>query len=276
MVKRITVFILLALSIGLFSVMSISASPAQEFGSGWTASYYNNAQLTGSPVFTEVLPNGINFNWGVGSPNPAVPVDNFSARYGSVQNFSAGTYEFVVGSDDGVRVFIDGVLVLDRFIGRVFTIDRFQQTLTAGPHQITVEYMELVDQAVAYLREGFANINNPKGLLIALAATIFLGSWKQWIPVSLVAVIVLVTLVNLYRGIEAASAPADPVYAGQAQSILRGWLLRQLPALILVPLYTAWYLNRAPARAFYRRSPTSHPAATARSGATPNRLKHPE
>lgn len=147
MVKRITVFILLALSIGLFSVMSISASPAQEFGSGWTASYYNNAQLSGSPVFTEVLPNGINFNWGAGSPNPAVPVDNFSARYGSVQNFSAGTYEFVVGSDDGVRVFIDGVLVLDRFIGRVFTIDRFQQTLTAGPHQITVEYMELVDQA---------------------------------------------------------------------------------------------------------------------------------
>lgn len=38
--------------------------------------------------------------------------------------------------------------------------------------------MELVDQVVAYLREGFANINNPKGLLIALAATVFLGSWK--------------------------------------------------------------------------------------------------
>jgi len=135
------------LLLGVLLMFALPAPALAEFGSGWSASYYNNAELTGSPVFTEILPNGINFNWGAGSPNPAVPVDNFSARYGSVQNFSAGTYEFVVGSDDGVRVFIDGVLVLDRFIGRVFTIDRFQQTLTAGPHQITVEYMELVDQA---------------------------------------------------------------------------------------------------------------------------------
>ncbi|WP_135210259.1 hypothetical protein [Vitreimonas flagellata] len=57
--------------------------------------------------------------------------------------------------------------------------------------------MELVDQAVAYLREGFANINNPKGLLIALAATLFLGSWKQWFPISLVAVIVHIAIEQL-------------------------------------------------------------------------------
>jgi len=57
--------------------------------------------------------------------------------------------------------------------------------------------MELVDQAVAYLREGFANINNPKGLLIALAATIFLGSWKQWLPVALVAVVVHIAVEQL-------------------------------------------------------------------------------
>ncbi|MEZ6022072.1 MAG: hypothetical protein R3C16_01355 [Hyphomonadaceae bacterium] len=57
--------------------------------------------------------------------------------------------------------------------------------------------MELVDQAVEYLREGFANINNPKGLLIALAATIFLGSWKQWIPVALVATVIHVAIERL-------------------------------------------------------------------------------
>ena len=37
--------------------------------------------------------------------------------------------------------------------------------------------MEIVDQAIAYLRDGFANINNPKGLLIALAATAA-GLWQ--------------------------------------------------------------------------------------------------
>jgi len=50
--------------------------------------------------------------------------------------------------------------------------------------------MELVDQAVAYLREGFANINNPRGLLIALVATIFLGSWRQWPVLALVSTLV--------------------------------------------------------------------------------------
>lgn len=57
--------------------------------------------------------------------------------------------------------------------------------------------MEFVDQAVAYLREGFANINNPKGLLIALAATIFIGTWRQWIPVALVATVVHIAIERL-------------------------------------------------------------------------------
>jgi len=37
--------------------------------------------------------------------------------------------------------------VLDKFIGRVFTTDRFQQTLTAGAHTLRVEFLELIDQA---------------------------------------------------------------------------------------------------------------------------------
>lgn len=57
--------------------------------------------------------------------------------------------------------------------------------------------MELVDQAVAYLREGFANINNPKGLLIALAAVIFMGSWRQWIPIALVATVIHIVIERL-------------------------------------------------------------------------------
>jgi hypothetical protein len=57
--------------------------------------------------------------------------------------------------------------------------------------------MELVDQAVAYLREGFANINNPKGLLIALAAVLFMGSWKQWLPLALVALVIHIAIERL-------------------------------------------------------------------------------
>lgn len=34
--------------------------------------------------------------------------------------------------------------------------------------------MEYVDQAVEYLRQGFGSVNDPKGLIIALAAVIFM------------------------------------------------------------------------------------------------------
>lgn len=57
--------------------------------------------------------------------------------------------------------------------------------------------MEIIDQAIGYLREGFGTINNPKGLLIALAATLFIGSWRQWIPVALVATIVHIVIERL-------------------------------------------------------------------------------
>jgi uncharacterized protein YraI len=145
--KRIVGLALVAVALCLFSLVSPNTISAQTFGSGWTATYYNNTSLTGSPVFTEVLPGGINFTWGTGSPNAAVPVDNWSARFDSTQLFNAGTYEFVVASDDGVRVYIDNVLVWDRFVGRVLTTDRFQQTLTAGSHILRVEYFEGIDLA---------------------------------------------------------------------------------------------------------------------------------
>jgi len=103
MAKRKIAF-LLALSLIVMLVIGsmISADSSQDFGTNWTATYYNSTDLTGSVVYTEVLPNGININWGTGSPNAAVHTDNFSARFTSVQLFNAGTYEFVASSDDGI------------------------------------------------------------------------------------------------------------------------------------------------------------------------------
>lgn len=141
--KGITLAAVLIILFVLLTTLVVQA----EFGTGWTAQYFNNPDLQGTPVFSEALPTGINVNWGTGSPNPAVPVDNWSARFQSVQIFNQGTYEFVVSSDDGVRVFIDGAPVWDRFVGRVLTTDRFQLNMTPGSHQIVVEYVEFVDQA---------------------------------------------------------------------------------------------------------------------------------
>ncbi len=49
-------------------------------------------------------------------------------------------------------------------------------------------------QAGAVLEAGYDKINGPQGLLIALAATIFLRSWKQWIPAAFIATLIYVAI----------------------------------------------------------------------------------
>jgi len=129
-----------------------------DFGTNWSATLFPSKDLTGAGVSVSGV-SAINFNWGTNPPNingatvincPSSPTcaDNFSIRFTSVQTFAAGTYQFVASSDDGIRVIIDGATVLNNFVGRALTTDTFNQTLTAGAHNITVEYFEGIDQAI--------------------------------------------------------------------------------------------------------------------------------
>lgn len=126
------------LLLALLPVASVQA----EFGVNWTAQYYNTADLTGAIVATQTGLNGINFDWGQNSPIPGtVNADFFSVRFTSTQTFTAGNYDFQLTSDDGARVFIDGVLVLDRFVGRSQTTDTFTRTM-GGTQTLVVEYFD--------------------------------------------------------------------------------------------------------------------------------------
>lgn len=56
----------------------------------------------------------VDFDWGWGAPAPGIGVDRFSARWtGEVQPYYDGVYTFSVLSDDGVRLWVDGALVID-------------------------------------------------------------------------------------------------------------------------------------------------------------------
>jgi len=68
------------------------------------------------------------------------------------------------------------------------------------------QVQQFADGALALVREGFYDINGPKGLLIALAATIFMGSWKQWPAAGVAAVLVHVAIDTL-----------APVLAGEGE-----------------------------------------------------------
>ncbi len=109
----------------------------------YRAEYFDGTTLTGTP--TAVRCEGpIDNDYGDGSPQdvPGLGEDAFSVRWTTSQTLAAGTYSFTATADDGVRVRVDGELVIDEFRDQgptTFTADR---ALSAGEHTIVVEYYE--------------------------------------------------------------------------------------------------------------------------------------
>lgn len=61
----------------------------------------------------------VDFSWDTDSPYPSIPKNNFLVRWtGQVTVPTTGTWNFGAASDDGVRVWIDNVLVLDRWFNQ--------------------------------------------------------------------------------------------------------------------------------------------------------------
>jgi hypothetical protein len=120
-------------------------------GSGpWRAEYFNNTLLSGSPVALAFY-NDLNFNWGTGSPSPVIPRDYFSARFTQSRNFDAGNYRFVAQVDDGIRVYVDDRLVIDEWREQSYRTFFGDIPLTAGVHNIRVEYLEVTNAAALRL-----------------------------------------------------------------------------------------------------------------------------
>jgi uncharacterized protein YraI len=115
--------------------------PPAQSGNFWTAQYYANPDLAGSPsaIRSEPSPNN---NWGGSSPSPNIPADRFSARWVGQQVLTGGTYRLSVRADDGVRVYANGVLVLDEWHNATGQTYSASLNLPAGQHNFVVEYYE--------------------------------------------------------------------------------------------------------------------------------------
>ena len=110
------------------------------------AEYFGNIGLT-PPARRTACETAINYNFGAGGP-AGLPTDNFSARWTGRFSFAAGTFMFTVRADDGVRVFVDGTLVIDGWRDQPATTYTATRTLTAGEHEVKVEYYERGGDAV--------------------------------------------------------------------------------------------------------------------------------
>jgi hypothetical protein len=97
----------------------------------------------GEPVLRREEPT-LEFNWILDSPAPNIPADNFSTRWSRVFEFvEDGDYRFFAEADDGVRVYVDGWLVIDEWNTET-PITHFGDfaSIRRGPHTVVVEYFE--------------------------------------------------------------------------------------------------------------------------------------
>jgi len=126
----------------------------------WRGEYFNDPptapdqHLTGIPLMVrDDGDGGLNFNWGVGGPESAcgIGVDNFSVRWRRSVDFSGGTWRFTVTGDDGVRLYVDGVTKIDKWIIQGPTTYTADVSLNAGVHEIKLEYFEWGGGALASL-----------------------------------------------------------------------------------------------------------------------------
>lgn len=142
LVRALTIT-LLALSV-IVGVVQVIRAPASA-SSKWWGEYFANRDLSGAPAVTrydDVVNDGVNFNWGVGSPHSDIPADNFSVRWTREAWFGGGTYRFTVISDDGVRIWVGDELVVDEWRDRDATPRYIDHYIPAGVHPVRIEYFE--------------------------------------------------------------------------------------------------------------------------------------
>jgi RHS repeat-associated protein len=129
----------------------VQATAPVSTGTGLTASYFDNMNFTNLKIVrTEA---SVNFDWGGGSPHSTIGVDTFTARWeGKVEPLYTQTYTFYTVTDDGVRLWVNGQLVIDKWIDQAPTEWSGQIALTAGQrYDIRMEFYENGGGAMAKL-----------------------------------------------------------------------------------------------------------------------------
>ena len=155
----------LVLIAALFAVvvtLAVSGAPATaQSGNTWRADYFNNANWSGAPVFTQST-GFVSFDWGYGSPSSSVPVDNFSARFTTDAFFYTGPYNFSIVADDEFVMLMDGNILVDtRGRGQSGKPQNFSITMSQGTRRIEVLYREFTVAAYVFVNWSIGGAGQP-------------------------------------------------------------------------------------------------------------------
>jgi beta-glucosidase len=110
---------------------------------GMRAQYFSNRNFEGTPVL-ERNEQKVNYSWGNGTAVDGMPKDNYSVRWeGVLCPGKTGEYDLLVGGDDGYRLYIDDVPVVDEWKTGAFRTHSITRTLQAGvKHRLRLEYFQ--------------------------------------------------------------------------------------------------------------------------------------
>jgi autotransporter-associated beta strand protein len=103
-------------------------------GQFYTGTNFNTLSLTRRDL-------RVDFDWGLGSPASVLPVDGFSARWtGRILAQRSGVHQFQLLADEGARLYVDGVLVINQWNSTTETTHTGLAALKAGTyHEIKIE-----------------------------------------------------------------------------------------------------------------------------------------
>ena len=127
-------------------------------GNGLQGEYFNNTGLVGTPVLTRTDPT-VNFSWGDSGPGHGIAHNRFSVRWtGQVEAAGTGAYTFSTLADDGIRLWVNNVKVIDHWTLQTQTLHTPVKdtsapvNLTAGQkYDIKIEFYENTGKAAAKL-----------------------------------------------------------------------------------------------------------------------------
>ena len=117
---------------------------------GFKGEYFNNQELQGQPADVRT-DQQVNFDWGRYKPAPHVGENNFSVRWtGKLTPAESGTYRLGATADDGVRLYLDGQILIDAWKSNPTKTVTKEVTLEGGrAYDVRMEYYQYNREAIA-------------------------------------------------------------------------------------------------------------------------------
>jgi beta-glucosidase len=109
---------------------------------GLSGEYFSTMSPTGEPVLNRI-DSTVDFVW-YGAPAPGLPADHFSVRWkGQLITDSSGTYVLGVTVNDGCRLFLDGMTIIDAWeTGTRRTVTKEVRLEEGRQYNIVLEFFD--------------------------------------------------------------------------------------------------------------------------------------